>query len=94
MISLFFKIGHLVFFSHCFFIFLLFQVTPLTHSILNVCKRVIVVLAAMLYFRDHITAKVTVSLGILVLGFVLYEMNLGKKWNGTTPCPDSQKVPK
>ena len=54
--------------------------TPLTHSILNVCKRVIVVLGTMLYFHDPITAKVQVSLGILVMGFVLYEMDLGKKW--------------
>ena len=48
----------------------------MTHSILNVSKRVIVVLATMAYFQDEFTHNVGISLAILVLGFVLYEMKL------------------
>ena len=40
---------------------------------LNVSKRVIVVLATMIYFREAITVRVAASLAVLVAGFVLYE---------------------
>ena len=50
--------------------------TPLTHSLLNVSKRVIVVMSTMLYFNDLITTHVLVSLAILAGGFILYELQL------------------
>ena len=56
-----------------------FQITPLTHSVLNVSKRVVVILCTMLYFRDIITAKMVISLAILIFGFVLYEVKLPEK---------------
>lgn len=55
------------------------QLSPTTHSVLTLCKRIVVIVGASLYFGTHLPLQTNVGIGISALGTICYAQALSKQ---------------
>ena len=50
------------------------SVSPLSYSIANVSKRIVIITGSLLYFRDPITVKTFMGMSVAIVGVLLYNL--------------------
>eukprot|EP00415_Alexandrium_ostenfeldii_P003551 UN3551 len=67
-------------------------VQPITHSVLNTLKRVVIIIVSILVFRNPVTAQSVAGTGIAIAGVLIYSLTKsyfskkGNKWTGRRAC--------
>eukprot|EP00415_Alexandrium_ostenfeldii_P004240 UN4240 len=49
-------------------------VQPITHSVLNTLKRVVIIIVSILVFRNPVTAQSAAGTGIAIAGVLIYSL--------------------
>jgi solute carrier family 35 protein E1 len=63
------------------------EVAPVTHAVTNTVKRVVIILASVLVFRNPVSKLGAIGSGVAILGAMLY--SVAKSKCKPTPKPDT-----